>query len=443
MSLALVRRALVAGGLSGYERPYPPYPAYPPSTAADRRTLILPPMAVAINGIGYSIEEETEIDVANDSAWDRTAIATTWAATHAYVAGAQIRPTAPNNYVYECTTPGTSGGSAPAWGTTPGGTTSDGTAVWTCYQDRTIAANRAGQNFNIFACVPVSGKIPTFILSTSSSAPTGFSSIASRKIGQFHCECVAVGTIGGHALTGYLAGDILPRSLQDLKHRPKAGFIGSVVWGGPTEFDTINYSPVWKAIYMASGTGASVASVFGAAASTIRDWNAFVSDFGLIGCRMMRDHEFQVLATGIEEEVNITGSANPTTTGGHVSTTGRRMISNIGSEDDAGVWWQWLDEQSYRFEAAANHTHQVVVSGDPQTVTTGNPSGDVAPTWAWYNLPGTVGSLYKQGTYGDVKLLSGGYWANATDCGSQARYAYSSRWITTSSLGSRFVAEPQ
>jgi len=356
-----------------------------PGTAVTRRTLLSPDyMTVNINNYGYVLPYAVSFDLNTADSWD--------------------------------------------------------TIVGTNY---TVAANRAGKNFYVYACQPISGCVPVILISAATTFPSGYTATNSRKIAQFHCECANVGTIAGHALTGYLAGDILPRSIQDLKHRPKVGFIGGVVWGGPTDFDSLNYAPIWKAIYMASGTGVNVASVFGAAASTTRDWNSFVSDFGLIGCRMMKDAEFQVLCTGIEEEVNIAGSANPTTTGGHVSTTGRRMISNIGSEDDAGVWWQWLDEQSYQFAGAANHTHQVIVSGDPQTVTTGNPSGDVAPTWGWYNLPGAAGSLYKQGTYGDIKLLAGGAWNHAADAGSRARSASNSRWSASSALGGRFSASPQ
>ena len=62
-----------------------------------------------------------------------------WAATTAYTeresgdaqAGSIIKPTSENGYFYHCTTAGTSGGSEPTWSTTPGGTTNDGSAVWT------------------------------------------------------------------------------------------------------------------------------------------------------------------------------------------------------------------------------------------------------------------------------------------------------------------------
>jgi hypothetical protein len=204
--------------------------------------------------------------------------------------------------------------------------------------DYSIAANRAGKNFYIYACQPVSGNVPVFVISAAKTFPSGYNAVNSRRVSQFHCLCLSAGVIAGHQLTGLITGDILPRSFQDLEHRPKAGFIDGIVWGGVTDFDILNYAPIWKAIYMASGTGTNTASIFGAATSTTRDWNAFVDDFGKIGCRIMDDAEFQILCAGVEEEVNVAGSTNPITTGGHVSTTGRRHLSNIGSEDDVGVW---------------------------------------------------------------------------------------------------------
>lgn len=215
-----------------------------------------------------------------------------------------------------------------------------------------------------------------------------------------------------------------------------------MVWAGKTDFDSLTGPKIWVAIYLASGTGSSTASANGAEITDTRSWMDFVDDFAAIGCRMLEDDEFQAIAAGSNEETNIAGSADPVTTGGHLNTAGRRMISNIGCEDCCGAMWQWLRTQSYRFDAAANHTHQVEVSGEAETATSGNPSVDVAPAFAYYTLPGAKGSLYKQGTYGDVKLLGGGAWSTATPCGSRARNASISRWHTASNIGGRFVAEP-
>ena len=57
---------------------------------------------------------------------------TAWAANTAYNKGVFRRATTYNNHIYECTTAGTSGATEPTWGTTDGGTTSDGSVTWTC-----------------------------------------------------------------------------------------------------------------------------------------------------------------------------------------------------------------------------------------------------------------------------------------------------------------------
>lgn len=56
-----------------------------------------------------------------------------WAALTTYTLGQIRKPVAGGNYFYIVTTAGTSGISEPAWGTTVGGTTADGTVVWTCH----------------------------------------------------------------------------------------------------------------------------------------------------------------------------------------------------------------------------------------------------------------------------------------------------------------------
>ena len=63
--------------------------------------------------------------------------ATTWEATTSYILGDIVKSLTPNNYYYECTEAGDSGGEEPTWGTTEGGTTEDGTVVWTCRVDPT------------------------------------------------------------------------------------------------------------------------------------------------------------------------------------------------------------------------------------------------------------------------------------------------------------------
>lgn len=91
-------------------------------------------------------------------------------------------------------------------------------------------------------------------------------------------------------------------------------------------------------------------------------------------------------------------------------------------------------------EAATAHTHTLTVSGDAQTVTSGNASADVAPAFSYKALTGGKGSLYTQGTYGIIKLLAGGSWYHAAYAGSRARNAGYYRWDANAVIGCRFAA---
>lgn len=417
-----------------------------------------------------------------------------------------------------------------------------------------VAANRAGKDFYIYVCTPESGYAPIIKLSANSTIPTGYTANNSRKIGGFHCLCVAAGVIAGHALTGYLAGDILPASIWDLKHRPKSNPEG-MVWSDAAQ--------VWVDIYLVSGTGTSTASVYGGTISDNRNWMDFVDDTGAVKKRLMSDTEFQLIAAGSNEETNIASSADPVTTGGHVDTTARRMISSVGCEDCCGAMHQWLLDQSFRCDpdgtdqaalktitityAAApggnqiylkfdnivpylccnmasatadkvvafgtdykiiikhdanaavgglpvyfkdnaidpvkllvnntvlskntyiqtnNPTYMLKLTHDADAATNGralnyddgadnrlecnnigaaNSTCDLAlisQGFGYYDLPGSKGSLHRQGSQGDVKLLAGGAWSYGSIAGSRCRSANYSRWITTMDFGGRACAEP-
>ena len=118
------------------------------------------------------------------------------------------------------------------------------------------------------------------------------------------------------------------------------------------------------------------------------------------------------------------------------------MISHTGHFGCAGTFYQWLQDQSYRFDAAAAHTHTIAtITGDPQSnVVTGNASADVAPAWQWVAPGGSKGNLYVQGTYGGVKLLAGNAWSYGSSCGSRSRSADGCRWAAVSWLGARGCA---
>lgn len=204
------------------------------------------------------------------------------------------------------------------------------------------AANRAGKDFYIYACQPTSGTEPKFILSANSTVPTGYTADNSRKVGGFHCLCLSVGTITGHTLSGYVTGDILPASMWDLLHRCKGENEGMVY----DEDDD-----VWLGIYLLSYANGKAVSVYG---GTILDGESTPKTHGLwftetLAKQKMRLpylHEFFTALKGCQECVNISGSKDWNTTGGHVYTNNVRCISNIGLEDPTGFMWQWSNNLS-------------------------------------------------------------------------------------------------
>ena len=63
---------------------------------------------------------------------------------------------------------------------------------------------RSGKDLYIYA-VENSNYTPSFVISMNSTYPDNYNANTSRKLGGFHCECAAVGTISGHALSGLAA----------------------------------------------------------------------------------------------------------------------------------------------------------------------------------------------------------------------------------------------
>ena len=214
-------------------------------------------------------------------------------------------------------------------------------------------ANLAGKDVYIYACEPTSGTEPIFVLSLNSTVPTGYTANNSRKIGGFHCLCLDVGTISGHTLSGYVTGDILVASVWDLIHRPKCSPEGMVY---------IPEVDIWMDIYLNSWNGSKLVSVNGGitadGASTKKfHGEQFVERLADIKKRLPWRYEFQVAAKGSNECTNIQGSTDANTTGGHVDTAGRRMISNYGLEDACGFLWQWAMDLG--FAGGADWTNSV------------------------------------------------------------------------------------
>ena len=300
------------------------------------------------------------------------------------------------------------------------------------------AANRKGKDLYIYACAPTSGIEPVFVISLNSTVPDGYTATNSRKIGGFHCLCADVGTISGHTLSGYVAGDILPLSVWDLLHRPVSDPEGMVYVLGR-----------WYDIYLASYNGSKLVSVYG---GTTADGTSsppfhgerFVEYFGKVNKRPISRDEFCVIAKGSNENTNIYGSSDPNTTGGHKDTNNRRMISNYGLEDCCGALWQFTSDIHGMPSADNSSTKSYMYGIMNQTVD--------AEFWIhgynWNNksvhASAIDGSTQLYGScYGAmVRCLVGGHWDNGSNCSSRC-----SDWSALSSVfwdcsGSRGSSEP-
>ena len=272
--------------------------------------------------------------------------------------------------------------------------------------------NLAGKDVYIYACEPTSGTEPIFVLSLNSTVPTGYTANNSRKIGGFHCLCKDVGVIEGHTLSGYVTGDILPATRWDLLHRPK---------GEPEGFAYEELTDCWIAIYLPSWDGTKLVSVYNgviANGASTKKWHgeAFYEQFAKQGMRLVWRHEFQIGAKGSNEQTNIQGSLNPNTTGGHVDTAGRRMISNIGLEDCCGVLWQFAMDLGF-------------ADGSDWTNSTYNSNVDDR------NYGQTYGTLYR--------LLLGARWLSDSYSGSRSAACHISSSYVYVDISTRGASEPK
>ena len=275
----------------------------------------------------------------------------------------------------------------------------------------TLGENLAGKDVYIYALAG-SGTEPDFVLSLNSTVPTGYTAENSRKIGGFHCLCKDVGVIEGHTLSGYVAGDILPATRWDLEHRPK---------GNPEGFAYEELTDCWIAIYLPSWDGTKLVSVYNgviADKTSTKKWHgeAFYEQFAKQGMRLVWRHEFQMGAKGSNEQTNIQGSSDPNTTGGHVDTAGRRMISNIGLEDCCGVLWQFAMDLGF-------------AGGSGWTNSTYNSSVDDR------SYGQTYGTLYR--------LLLGSAWKYGASCGSRSAHCIVSSAFVDVDVSSRGASEPR
>ena len=252
-----------------------------------------------------------------------------------------------------------------------------------------------------------------FVVSKNSTYPKGFTADTAYKIGGFHTLCVAVTSANApaipsntflssttHPAIGYNAGEIIPNSIWCLTHRPTSNPSGMVY---------VNLLDKWVDIYLQSGTLKATASVYGASTTDSRQPILHQLDMVCVGKKMPTDHDFFVFAEGSNQKTAIKGAADAVTTGGHVDTAGKRMISAYFIEDCCGFLWQWLDEVS--------------------------PHGGSG--WAGYGS----NAEERGGSYGmPYVLLAGGGWLHSSSCGSWSRFCNATRSDVNARSGCRGVS---
>lgn len=274
----------------------------------------------------------------------------------------------------------------------------------------TGASLQNGKDYSLF--VVTNGTSLSLKVSLNNNYPNGYSSINSYKIGGFHTLCASV-TSGNaptlvdtsiwstHPAIGYSAGDIIPNSIWCLTHRPITN-IGGMVY--------VELLDKWVMIYKQSGTGINTSSTYAATITDTRTQIQHQWDMALIKCKLPTDNDFLVYAEGSNQKTAIAGAADPVTTGGHLDSAGKRMISGYFVEDCCGCQWEWLDEIA--------------------------PVGGSA--WASYGDETTRGQTYGM----PYSLLAGGRWDDSSNCGSQSRNASSGRSTANAAICGRGVSAP-
>lgn len=257
----------------------------------------------------------------------------------------------------------------------------------------------------------ITTKVTDVIISLNSTYPTGYTAANSRKIFGFHTLCLAVTfenapeQLDGiqHPAMGYNAGDIIPISVWCLSHRPQSE---------PNGMAYIAPIDKWVDIYWQGGKDGNPTSVFGATVVDSRQQPNHQWDMQVVNKLLATDNDFTMFAEGSNQKTAISGSVSPIpkTAGGHVDTSGKRMISKFFIEECCGYLWQWLDENS------AN-----------------GGSG-----FSTYDGKGSRGQTFGA----SYCLIAGGGWSSASSCGSRSRGAATPRSYVDTNISGRGVSLP-
>jgi hypothetical protein len=311
--------------------------------------------------------------------------------------------------------------------------------VWAAETAVMMPTLTGGTDYAIYICTD-----GTIRADASFSAPAGYTTNNSRKIGGFHYGLVAAGTTvagGSFATTGngmiWTQGDvdniagINKFSIWDLKFRPAASdprgmvLVDGEVWVdvylSSTDTDTNGTSKYNTNI--ASGTVLpKIPTAFGGnGTTTYPSLNWWVANelARAKQKRLMAADEFATAMFGVTENQSIdaTASTYPATQ------RNAGYTSKYGIEQASGHHWVWGQDSNFYSEAAS-------------------------PGGSWKQVNGNTGAAGSQrgetftfGTYGLVRVILGGTRANGANSGSRCSYWSVFPWGSVWGLGLRAACD--
>jgi hypothetical protein len=273
-----------------------------------------------------------------------------------------------------------------------------------------------GTDYHIYACTDGSIRADA-----NASAPTGYTTANSRKIGGYH-----YGRVRNTLTVTDVATEIVPRSLWDLTYRPKCNPAGMVdVYGNGSLWADIYLAAVDSAITLTSGvvTAGTCRSIYNGTPLTgiegLHGYN-FIELAKNSGKRLLTHSEWLAVAHG-SPQGNDGDNLNAWSATTNAARTGTgqvaRAVSFAGACDCVGNVWEWLDEWSndYSTAIAAN----------------------------WYNTMAgqNVGQQYLYHATGLRMYLAGGYWPDGVLAGARALAVTIYPWTVATFVGSRFACD--
>lgn len=262
-----------------------------------------------------------------------------------------------------------------------------------------------GKDYSIFL-VPDGEKNVAIKISLNKTAPVGYDTVNTRRIGGFHTECKDVGTVqNGNAMNGWLAGDIIPNSVWTLWHKP--------LIASPSGARYVPERDAWKTIYSQSGTLENTVFEYGATTTRSRSAWDHELDLGLVGWEFPTSIDFTISELGIVPLKAVNGKAESscTTAGGWVNENNIRMVTSGGDESTCGGLWTILQEYG--------------------------PCGG-----SGWNTSG-VNTITSPRQYGSInRLIGGGDWADSGYAGPSSRSGAHSALYTYTSVSARGWSRP-